>query len=75
MAEPISIHKAKTHLSRLADRAHHGEEIVIAKGGIPRARLVPLAEGAERRPGLLQGDLGTAWLEPLPEEELEAWEP
>ena len=75
MAEHVSIHDAKTHFSRLADRAHHSEEIVIAKSGVPWARLVTLAQATQRQPGLLSGDLGTAWLEPLPAEELEAWRP
>ncbi len=38
----VNVHEAKTHLSRLLDRAHSGEEIVIAKGGEPYARLMPL---------------------------------
>ena len=39
----INIYEAKTHLSRLVDRAEAGEEIVIARNGKPAARLVPLA--------------------------------
>jgi prevent-host-death family protein len=75
MAEAVSIHEAKTHLSRLTDRAHHGEEITISKGGVPWARLVPLVEPAPRAPGQLAGPIGEAWLAPLTEEELGAWEP
>lgn len=44
----VNIHDAKTHFSRLVDRAAAGEEIVIARSGKPVARLVPL-EGAPRR--------------------------
>src|SRR5215210_43870 len=44
MAErAINIHEAKTHLSRLVERVEAGEEIVIARGGRPVARLVPMA--------------------------------
>lgn len=54
MAEPkqedgkVNIHQAKTHFSRLVDRAASGEEIVIAKAGVPVARLVPF-KGRRRR--------------------------
>jgi prevent-host-death family protein len=45
----ISLYDAKTKLSSLVDRAAAGEEIVIAKNGIPRARLVPIASRGQRR--------------------------
>lgn len=70
----VNVHEAKTHLSRLLERAHAGEEIVIAKNGIPFARLCALSPPAERKPGLLAGTVGDEFFEPLPEEELEAWE-
>ncbi len=50
----INIHAAKTHLSRLVDRAAAGEEILIAKNGRPVARLAPIG-GRPRRPGRLKG--------------------
>jgi prevent-host-death family protein len=40
--KPVNIHEAKTHLSRLVERAAAGEEIIIAKSGKPVARLVAL---------------------------------
>ena len=40
----VGIHEAKTHLSRLLRRVTAGEEIVIAKGGKPIARLVPVED-------------------------------
>lgn len=43
------MHDAKTHLSRLAERASHGEEIVIARNGRPLARLVAIEEQPKRR--------------------------
>jgi prevent-host-death family protein len=65
----VNVHEAKTHLSRLLERAHAGEEIVIAKNGEPYARLVPL-EGKQpaRCPGTLKGrvSLTEAFFEPLP---------
>ena len=72
--EPVNVHKAKTHLSRLLERAHAGEEVIIAKNGRPYARLGPLEKPSPRRPGLLAGEIGDAFFDPLPEEELDAWE-
>jgi prevent-host-death family protein len=47
----VSLYDAKTHLSSLVERAADGEEIVIAKNGAPRARLVGIPRsGARRRP-------------------------
>ena len=68
------MHEAKTHLSRLLERAHAGEEVIIAKNGKPYARLCALKAPPKRRPGLLAGRVGEAFFEPLPEEEIEAWE-
>ncbi|HEX2463469.1 MAG TPA: type II toxin-antitoxin system prevent-host-death family antitoxin, partial [Thermoanaerobaculia bacterium] len=36
----VSVHEAKTHLSRLLRRVENGEEIVISRGGKPVAKLV-----------------------------------
>ncbi|MGA7712135.1 MAG: type II toxin-antitoxin system prevent-host-death family antitoxin [Rhizomicrobium sp.] len=54
---PVNIHAAKTHLSRLLEKAMQGEEIVIAKAGKPMAKLVSLksAGGKRRRLGILAG--------------------
>lgn len=73
MRTQVNIHQAKTQLSKLVVRAGHGEEIVIARAGKPIARLVPLDERQERKPGLIKGRLTKAFFEPLPPEELEAW--
>lgn len=57
----VNMHEAKTHLSRLVDRARAGEEIVIGRAGRPVARLVPYAErGPVRAPGALAGQLWVA---------------
>jgi prevent-host-death family protein len=54
----VNVHQAKTHFSRLIDAAHAGETIVVAKGGKPWARLVPLdAPAPSRQPGVLAGML------------------
>ena len=43
VGEPVSLYEAKTHLSDLVEQAAQGREIIIAKSGKPKARLVPLA--------------------------------
>jgi prevent-host-death family protein len=45
----VSLYDAKTKLSSLVDRAAAGEEIVIAKNGVPFARLVPIASRGQSR--------------------------
>ncbi len=71
----VNVHEAKTQFSRLIDAAHAGETIVVAKGGKPWARLVPLEPPRGRRaPGVLKGRVNLppleVLLESLPEEEL-----
>lgn len=57
----VNIHHAKTHLSRLIEDVASGNEVLIAKGGKPMARLVPLGrDDTPRRPGLLKGKLRIA---------------
>jgi len=56
--EPVSLYDAKTHLSELVEQAAQGREIIIAKSGKPKARLVPLAPKDtrhRRKPGLGKG--------------------
>jgi prevent-host-death family protein len=55
MAKTVNIHEAKTHLSRLVRRAQAGEEIVIARGGKPVARLVALEASSARSLGRDRG--------------------
>ncbi len=63
----INVHAAKTQLSKLLERAHRGEELVICKDGKPYARLVPLAKQEPRKGGWLgTGGIGPAFDEPLP---------
>ena len=49
MSRSVSLYDAKTHLSSLVEAAAGGEEIVIAKNGVPKARLVPLLQKAKKR--------------------------
>ena len=56
MDKQVNVHAAKTHLSRLLEEVLLGEEVVIARGGKPVARLVPVQEApAQRIPGTARG--------------------
>lgn len=77
----VNVHDAKTHFSKLLDRAHAGEEIILAKAGKPYARLVPYIEPEKlpsRQPGrfkhLLKDVPSDIWFEPMSDDELDAWE-
>lgn len=71
----VNVHDAKTHFSRLLEQAHAGQEILLAKAGKPYARLMPLAPtGVKRQAGRLSGRVPETFFEPLPAEELDAWE-
>ena len=73
----ITIHAAKTTLSQLIERVHAGEEVVIARGDVPVARLVPIiGNSPKRRPGTLRGAVKVpkAFFDPLPADELDAWD-
>ena len=72
----VNVGQARTHLSRLLAKVEAGEEVVIARRGEPVARLVPFTPRGERRFGAMMGTLvvDDGFFEPLPEEELEAWE-
>jgi antitoxin (DNA-binding transcriptional repressor) of toxin-antitoxin stability system len=73
----VTIHQAKTNLSKLIQKAAAGEEAIIARGEKPVARLVAMGEvKGKRNPGSLKGTLsvGSEFFEPLPENELTRWE-
>jgi prevent-host-death family protein len=73
----VTIHKAKTQLSKLIEQVERGEEVVIARGKQPVARLVPFVQERPKRGfGSMRGraSIGPEFWEPLPEEELKLWE-
>ena len=75
--KPVPIHRVKTELSKLIERACAGEEVVICRGKEPVVRLVPIErEPVRRRFGALKGKvtLDETFFEPLPDEELDARE-
>ena len=68
----VNIHEAKTHLSRLLQRVADGEEVIIAKAGVPIARLVPI-EPKRKKTRPLGMDRGKIWIAddfdaPLPDD-------
>jgi prevent-host-death family protein len=73
----VNVHEAKTNLSRLLQRVAAGEEVVIARAGVPVARLVPVKPSGSRR--TLGEDEGRGWVAedfdaPLPADMAEAFE-
>jgi len=77
MSKTVTIHAAKTNLSKLIAEAQAGEDIIIARGKQPVVRLVPVEPPAPRRqPGRYAGivKLDDSFFDPLPPEELDAWE-
>jgi prevent-host-death family protein len=76
-----TVHAAKTNLSKLIERMEKGEEVIIARGRRPVARLVPIDTPAHvlrrRAFGALKGKLelpDAFFFDPLPEEEQKLWE-
>lgn len=80
MATTVTIHEAKTHLSRLISQAEAGEEIIVARGQTPVARIVALSPPPKKRriPGRFahfrppgsKGILDGGFWDPLSDEEM-----
>jgi prevent-host-death family protein len=72
----VTIHAAKTNLSKLIEAALSGEEVVIAKGKTPVVKLVPVPKQGFKF-DILKGDLsgpGPDFFEPMDEADLAHWE-
>jgi antitoxin (DNA-binding transcriptional repressor) of toxin-antitoxin stability system len=72
----VTVHVAKTQLSKLIEAALAGEEVVIAKGDKPVVRLVAIPQG-QFKLGVLRRDAlgaGPDFFSPIDEDELGAWE-
>ena len=75
--DTVTIHNVKTTLSQLLVRVEAGKEIVLARGMVPMAKIVPYRVATpKRRFGALRGiaSIGPEFFEPLPDDELAAWE-
>jgi prevent-host-death family protein len=66
----VNVHEAKTNLSRLIEQALRGEEVVIARNGVPTVRLVQV-EAAERKPKRQGG----FWAGQIKEVDPDWWKP
>lgn len=64
LREPVSLYHAKTHLSELVELAAEGREIIIAKSGKPKARLVPLAPQDTKHLRVPGKGKGKVWVAP-----------
>ena len=77
MTTIVNIHEAKTHFSKLIERVRLGEEIVIAKAGLPVARLVPERRRRQpRQPGTGKGQIvvHSSFYDDLPDDLLDLFE-
>jgi prevent-host-death family protein len=74
MSTTVNIHDAKTHFSRLVERAEHGERITIARAGRPVAMLVAIEPETrmERPIGL---DRGLITIRPDFDDPVPEWDP
>lgn len=70
----VEVQYAKTHLSALLTAVEKGEEVVIARGDQPVARLVPVQAHSERELGFISDDVPPEFFDDLPEIEVHAWE-
>jgi hypothetical protein len=70
----VTIRKAIVRGSRFWRRVVVSADSIIGSGGFSVARLVPMIRGKPRRPGLASGRLTEAFVEPLPADELAAWQ-
>jgi len=70
----VTVHEAKTQLSRLLKLAEDGETVTIVRRGIPVARLTPvLPQGSTRRLGWETGSVPDSALRAMTDEEAEAF--
>ncbi|MBL5973044.1 MAG: type II toxin-antitoxin system prevent-host-death family antitoxin [Candidatus Leucobacter sulfamidivorax] len=70
----VKVQYAKTHLSALLAAVESGEEVTIARGDTPVARLVPVDPAKERELGFVDYTVPDEFWDELSESELAAWE-
>ncbi|MDR1412727.1 MAG: type II toxin-antitoxin system prevent-host-death family antitoxin [Actinomycetes bacterium] len=78
MTITMNVQDAKTNLSRLLASLGRGDKVIIAKRGVPYARLELIEKPAKRELGFLKDldlpPLPDSFFDPLPEDELALWE-
>jgi len=70
----VTVYEAKTHLSRLLDEVEAGGEVVVTRNGVPCAKVVPMSKPRTVPLGFVKGRIDAKFFEPLPQDELAAWE-
>ncbi|GHS98691.1 antitoxin [Synergistales bacterium] len=73
MTLTVNIQDAKTNFSKLLASVALGDEVIIANRGTPVARIEPFVKTTKRQLGFVKGVLPESFFDPLPEEELNAW--
>jgi prevent-host-death family protein len=71
-----TVHQAKTNLSKLLRKVENGEEVIIARGKEPVAKIIPFpARKKKRVPGSLKGKIHIhpSFFDPMSKEELALW--
>jgi prevent-host-death family protein len=56
----VNMHEAKTHLSKLVEKASKGESFIIARAGKPLVKVIPIEypeKTAKRRIGFMEGEI------------------
>ena len=71
----VTVHQAKTHLSRLLAQVEAGGSVIITRRGKPVAKLEGISKSPKRVFGSMKGLIGfdDSFFDPLPDDELEAW--
>jgi antitoxin (DNA-binding transcriptional repressor) of toxin-antitoxin stability system len=72
----VTIHQAKTNLSKLLAMVEAGEEVVIARGKESIAQIIPLKKMGKRQAGTLKGLVSAedaSAFAPMSDEELDEW--
>lgn len=74
----VTIHQAKTHLSRLLQQVEAGEEVVVCRGKLPVAKIIPSGPGRVSRPKVgkptsQRFDIPADAFAPLGDEDLKQW--
>ncbi|GAB3748742.1 type II toxin-antitoxin system Phd/YefM family antitoxin [Microlunatus parietis] len=73
MTQLVDVQEANARLAALLVAVEAGEEVIIARGGRPVARLVAMQDGSRREMGFVGYRVPDSFFEPLPEDELAAW--
>lgn len=74
MERHVSLYSAKTHFSEIIDRVEAGSEYIVTRNGVPCARVIPFRKPKKVPLGFVDGSISERFFDPLPVQELAAWE-